>query len=174
MAILQKADNIKEYSEKLSNLLRNIARQSGKKCTIRDEIEIVKDFIFIEKLAFGFGFEHEIECEEEDLLESKCISFLLQPIVENAVLHGLPNNREEAFLKITISREGKNLLLSVFDNGDGMQGENLTKMNFSGIALSNIATRLEMEYGSAAGITFKSKENEFTEVIVTLPLEIEK
>ncbi len=178
MAIIHQADNIKEFSEKLSRLLRTITHNFGKPCTLRDELECIKDYLFIEQIAYGFHFTSEIECEDDSLLDIACLNFFLQPIIENSILHGLGTKEDPGYLKVTVSAARFNdedvVEISIFDNGVGMDVSIGEGRRFTGIGLGNVSERLRRTYGPQYDLEVQSSLGEFTEVIIRIPRTVKE
>ncbi len=172
MAIIHHADNIKTVTEVLSRLLRNTTKSSDGDSTVGEELANVKDYLFIEQLAYQFSFSVEYDIPQ-DITDIPCIKFLLQPIVENAVLHGLGEKEGSGCLKIGACRTtfaGKPVAeISIFDDGAGIDSLIIEKKQFSGIGITNVSERLKMTYGPEFEPEIHSIKNEFTEVIIRVP-----
>ncbi len=176
MAIMQGIDNIKDYSEKLVHLLRNIANAKDNN-TVGDEVECMQDYIDIQSLAYHYSFEVEYIYPDnwEEIKNTECVRFILQPLVENAIVHGVATKGSEGYLKIEISYKlyngGECIEFSIFDNGVGMVQDEINKKFMSGIGFSNVQERLKRAYGDKYGISVDSIKGEFTECIVKIPLK---
>lgn len=123
----------------------SINRVDQQQVPLMDELEFTGTYLAIEKTRFSDRLTIETDIEE-DTLEARVPSFLLQPLVENAVKHGISKNMQPGILKITSKRQGRFLRLSVEDNGPGL-GET---MNDEGVGLENIRQRLTQLYSEAA------------------------
>ena len=119
----------------------------------------------------------------EGLEQSWIHSMLIQPVVENAIMHGLSEklgSGETAIVRIAAERNGNALLLHVWDNGVGMTEEQCMrvvqetdrKQSNLHIGLSNIHKRIKYLYGSSYGLNIYSEPGQYTEVILTLPLSL--
>lgn len=119
----------------------SINRVDQQEVALVDELEFTGTYLAIEKTRFSDRLTIETEIED-DTLGAKVPSFLLQPLVENAVKHGISKKMHPGILKITSNKKGGSLYLSVEDNGPGLNG----KMNSNGIGLENIRQRLTQLY----------------------------
>lgn len=176
MAIMQGNENIKDYSEKLVHLLRRIANVKDRN-TINDEIECLKDYIDIQSLAYHYSFKVEYIFSDnwDDIKEVECVRFILQPLVENAIIHGVATKSNEGYLRIQVYSKSSDtsdvIEISIFDNGVGMNKNEIEGNLMSGIGLSNVQKRLKSAYGENFGIRVDSIKGEFTECIVKLPFK---
>ena len=115
---------------------------------------------------------------DPELQNAKILHMLLQPIIENAVLHGFEGNYSAGTIKLILQRDEDKLLISVVDNGMGMEAyelDSLRKKVYSedpgtgGFALWNIVQRIRMSYGPQYGVEIESEVGEYTSVRLTLP-----
>uniref|UniRef100_UPI00289B5BA4 sensor histidine kinase n=1 Tax=Anaerotignum sp. TaxID=2039241 RepID=UPI00289B5BA4 len=128
------------------------------------EIELAKAYIAIEKARFGNRLDVDFHIKG-DIYNLKVPILVLQPIIENAIIHGVLPKAEGGTVDIQISREGKTLFFSVKDNGVGMDKaklENILAGYTNHIGLSNIDSRLRRLYKQ--GLEMTSKEDEGTEI----------
>lgn len=131
-----------ETARRLLNLLKrflqiSIERVNKQLVPLMDELEFTGTYLAIEKTRFSDRLTIETDIED-DTLKALVPSFLLQPLVENAVKHGISKKMQPGILKITSKKSGEYLDLSVEDNGPGINGT----LNGSGIGLENIRQRL--------------------------------
>lgn len=163
MAIIQKADNIKEAVDVFGRLLTKVNRSIDEYVTIEEEISNLKDYVYIEKLRYGDKFRVEYNIEPQ-LLEQKCLKFILQPIVENAIFHGIEPLEGEGVIQIEAFEEASGIIMQVIDNGVGFSEEDLDRISrktrktgrgLSGIGLKNIDERIKLIYGEDYGMTIK-------------------
>ena len=181
MAVIQKSRNIEQITRALENLLRNVAKGTDDKISLHQELKLVDDYIHIQKVRYVEVFDYFCQVPEE-LLACSIIKFTLQPIVENAIFHGLEPKGE--FGEIRISAEcgtGGDLFITVEDNGVGMTPEELQglkdtlqnhdKNSLSGMGVANVDARLKLIYGPAYGLLYESLPGEYTRVIIHIPRE---
>ncbi len=174
------ANAIKLLSKSMRYVLSNTKTSST---TLEKELDYVSTYMAIMKLRFGSRINYDIKIDESIILsEYMVLPIILQPIIENAISHGLRDMEENGhiILKIRLSKDRSNLSAYIFDNGIGMSKEELrmviahlntpVKDSEHGIGLYNINNRIHLFYGQEYGITIKSKENFGTCVTVTIPL----
>ena len=149
--------------------------------TLAKELEYVEVYLSIQKIRFGDRVNYTIQYSEDmDLNDYKILPLLLQPVVENAVIHGLERNLLNGQIIINISKPADNLLfIKISDNGKGMNADSLKELNnrinsasldsASSIGLYNINQRIKLLYGAEYGITFTSQLNEGTTVTLIIP-----
>ncbi|MBM7566174.1 sensor histidine kinase YesM [Paenibacillus sacheonensis] len=179
MAIMVKADNIVESITTLGDYLQPMFKQ-GMLCTIREEIEYIENYIKImnNRMAGGVKLDYQISPE---VLDYPILRFLLQPLVENAITHGL-KNRTGGTVKITATEEKNQIVWSISDNGEGMseaklqeerdslmRGNNEQSQEKKGIGLYNTNRRIQLHFGDHYGIKIHSKPQEGTELKFKLP-----
>lgn len=171
-------DDVKEMVLSLSALFR-LGLNNGLEITTLDkELEHVRQYLNIQQQCYEGLFEYSIHAEP-DLLKLPVLKILLQPLVENSILHGLRDRRDPGPGEITVTAElsGSRLLLTVTDNGSGMNVEALqpklqpVQGRSGGYALSNIISRLQLYYGSEASLTFRSQPLAGTVAVISIPFE---
>lgn len=179
-AMMSRADTVSEGLSSLSHILRNSIIDDNSYITIPDEIRCIEDYIVIQKIRYGELIElhKQIDPETEDCLIMK---FLLQPIVENSILHGMQKNES---LDITIQTELRNGLveITIADNGSGFDMEEkldketnrIKSSKMSGIGLENVKQRLELEFRSEQSFTIQSEKGAGTTVKITYPFRKKK
>lgn len=119
-------------------------------------------------------FEYRIEVHES-CRSIEILKILLQPLVENAILHGFNDKEDVGFILIRIERHEHTLRLEVADNGCGMDlakihAEELPAGERKGYAISNLVDRLNLQYGEQASLGFHSEINVGTTVVITIPI----
>lgn len=180
MAVIQKSKNIELITKALENLLRNMAKGLGDKIPLSQELSLVEDYIHIQKVRYVEIFDVIYEIPKE-LYQAKIVKFTLQPIVENAIFHGIEPTGEFGEIKITARADQDSLYITVEDNGAGMTEDELHKIeeslqtgrkdSLSGMGVSNVDSRLKLIYGPGYGLTYESAPGEFTRVTIHLPKE---
>ncbi len=179
MAIIQNADNIKKMVEALSRLLANTTSKVGQFITIGDEINNLKDYIYIQKIAYKNKFKVFWDVDEETL-SCRCIKFFLQPVVENAIFHGIDPKDGVGTISISVRRKEQSIVIEVVDDGIGMSSKKANDLlhgkqeegrKFSGIGISNVYERIKMTYEEKSNMTIESKPGEGTSVVIVIPME---
>ena len=146
--------------------------------TVKDELEHVRNYLMIQQMRFKNKFTYEIDADE-DTLELASLKLMLQPMVENAIYHGMEFMDGDGVVQIRAWREAEDLYLRVRDNGLGMteeQVENLFRdsghvpsKRGSGIGVRNVNERIQLYFGEGYGLRIESEPDEGTDVIIHLP-----
>lgn len=154
------------------SLLRNAITTGEEFCTIEKELEILNDYISIQQLSFDEPFDVIWEIDPE-LKQCKTIKLSMQPIVENAILHGLKGKDGPKQLKIQCRQSGENIEFIVSDNGIGTDRQidfnKPIRSTTKSIGLSNVQSRIRMHFGNMYGLSFTSVVSEGTSVRMLLP-----
>lgn len=173
------ANVIKLLGKSMHYVLENTGTYST---TLKKELDYISIYLTIQKLRFNDRVNYTLNIVENMNLEDyQILPLLLQPIVENAILHGLEGTEINGQIVIEVKTKGDEfLLIDIYDNGLGMTKEeldNLTKnihirnkKSTSSIGLYNINQRIRLFYGEAYGMEIKSSPLEGTQVSLTLPL----
>ncbi|WP_173917218.1 sensor histidine kinase [Halobacillus sp. Marseille-Q1614] len=175
MAKVNKQEKISVMAAALGNMMRNIISKKAPMITIREELEIVRNYITIQKYRYDQRLDFTLDVSPE-LEESLIPKLSIQPIVENAIQHGLEEMVSSCRIIVTISEAEDNLEIIVSDNGPGIEEDKLEsiyrgliKSKSSGIGINNINERIKMMYGEDYGITIKSEAGKGTEVVIKVP-----
>lgn len=164
-SILGDNDNVNEMILALSSMFQLGLSQGRDIVRMEDELSHVRYYLMLQQQCYEGRFDFRIEVEDESIL-SYCIPKLtLQPLVENAILHGFRDIEEGGLILIQLSRagDGDMLRIAVEDNGIGIDSEgqppllSQLPMSHKGYALRNIKDRLRLYYGQAASVQFVSK-----------------
>jgi two-component system LytT family sensor kinase len=116
-------ENANRYLSKFAKLTRNVLDDAGKELTtIEQEAELLKDYLLMEQLRFGFQFQIDIDEKEIDQ-QIEIPAMLLQPFAENAVKHGVSALKDKGVIKVVITKTGSALALAVKDNGGGFNSK---------------------------------------------------
>lgn len=166
-------DNICVLIDELTRYYRSVFSMSQNVVTLRQEFEMIKNYFDVTKLSYQIEFEVSFEASE-DALSCNILKMLLQPIAENAVLHGIQGIADG---KITVgaTREGEFLNISITDTGYGMIPEKLAEINngkstSKHYGLRNIRDRIRLYYGEHCGLTVDSAPGRGTCVTVKIPV----
>lgn len=170
----------------LGKTLHYVLENNGTTLTTLDrELEHVKNYLTIQKMRFGERINYSIIISPElDVKECLILPLLLQPVVENAVVHGLEDINGIGVIEISISVIDKFLQISVKDSGKGIPEEELARINRmldtpelqpqSSIALYNINQRIRLRYGEEYGLKLDSALGVGTKVILKFPSDLPK
>ena len=154
---------------RLSNILRRLLRQHDTFVPLRDEIEFIDNYLDIEVIRFGRDNLQIFKEIDEDALDAFVPSMLLQPIIENAIKHGLAPRLEGGKIYVRAHRRDGNLAIEIDDNGVGMSHERLQEVYGGGIGISNVHERLRLLYGDQFEMDIRSKEGEGTQIRIAIP-----
>ena len=164
MAIIQNAENIQDMVDALWRMLKNSTSRGKTDFTLKDEIQNVEDYIHILKATNVHKF-HVTYDVDPDLLEIACPKFIIQPVVENAIMHGVLPKQGFSTIMITAHQEGDEVVIMVENDGLPITADRLAQVNSTlgqahkGLGLSSIHQRLQLLYGTDAGLTITSDEN---------------
>lgn len=188
MARLNEGPQISEMVTALSSLLEAGIGKGVPMVAMKDELNFVDSYILIMKNRYGdrLTFEKNID---RDFMDVKVPKLMLQPILENAIYHGIDKVRSKGTIRLNLFKVEQSIQIEVIDNGPGMSEEKLTILNHKleqmddgylvstesnnneGIGLPNVNRRLKLFYGEKYGISVQSQASAFTKVIITIPIE---
>lgn len=159
----------------LSKFFRGNLERRNVFCELREELEHSKNYMELYKDIYPDRLEIQWDVDES-LLSMGIPTYILQPIVENSLVHGMEPMIGTCTIRIWVGEEEGNLVISVWDNGEGIPAEKLTgimtgELESRHIGISNVRDRIRMCYGSEYGLTIESKYHEYTEVRLILPLD---
>lgn len=179
MAQVSGHDGIRRMAAALISIVSCSFRSNVSPYTVREELEVLDSYVYLMQIRYSEGFEvhYQIQPECEGYLLPRLI---LQPLVENAITHGLTEMDEElGQVWISVYCEGDSLCLEVRDNGQGMTPEQIeqilrgrprTKEDNTSIGLENVLARIRLYYGPLAKMEVESQPNVSTCVRLRLPL----
>lgn len=159
----------------LAKLLRQSISNEDEIVTIFSEIGYTKSYLTIQQMRYKDKLEFEIDIEENILKES-IVKLVLQPLVENAIYHGIKYKEGKGLIKITAYKENSDIIISIEDNGKGMEEEVLQRIfdkkenSYNGVGVNNVNNRLKLYYGSDYGLKYRSKIDVGTVVEVRIPV----
>jgi two-component system, sensor histidine kinase YesM len=180
MAQEYKAYKIVELVNALTTLFRIGLNKGNEFISVEEEIEHVKSYLIIQMTRYESKIEYEIQIDEA-VKKYQVLKLTLQPLVENAIYHGIRNKRGKGKITISIRQKNDALELSVHDTGIGIEKEHLQELNHSletmsderkkGYGLFNVNERIKLTHGSQFGITVESKYQVGTTIIALLPIK---
>ena len=168
-------ESVVKMIETLAEFFRLTLHEGNETIPVRDEIKHVESYLTIQKMRFGKTFDFDIEMDPaaEGFLSMKMI---LQPLAENAIIHGIGRTGEGGLISIRACMGSDNsIVYEVKDNGMGMTSEILERVKKnepsgnSGIGIRNISQRINLYYGDGYGLAFESEPEEGTKVSVRIP-----
>lgn len=178
-AMISGAGNIADMISCLGELLEASTQRGEDMIPLKRELELVKSYAKIKSWTMKFRFKLDFEIEEE-LYDFKIFKFCLQPIVENAVIHGI-EELEDGVINIKAYRKGNDVVISVSDNGQGMDEKKVAEIlafkedsmaprkKFSGIGLPSIDGVIRLKYGAQYGISIESEMGRGTTITILMP-----
>lgn len=186
-ALLHDMDEISDITEALSRVFRNMISNKNELLPLRQEMDNIKNYMKIQQFRFNNKFQYAFEIEDEVADKYMVPRMVLQPLVENAIMHGLEHKIEGGWVLIRAYVTQKRFILSVTDNGAGISESRLELLNHImagnpsefvsnddsrhvGIALININRRIKLNFGKPYGITLSSTPEVRTTSEVVLPL----
>ena len=185
MSQAQGANGITEMTTSLATLLRSISKGTSLLVPISEELSLVKNYFTIQNLRYGGMIRLNITVDDEMIMNAQILKFTLQPIVENAIFHGLEpkggtGNIDLHAYYVPGDNAAKNICINVRDDGVGIpkdqcltllndhDGENRSEF-FKEIGISNVHKRLQYEFGMQYGLLIESEEGKYTNIRVTIP-----
>ncbi|GGC84031.1 sensor histidine kinase YesM [Thalassobacillus devorans] len=179
LAKINKQEKISVMVEALGSMMRNILSKKAPMITIEEELEIVNSYITIQQYRYDKRLKFSLTVED-DLKKSKIPKLSIQPIVENAIQHGLEEMVGECSIHVSIMAHEDDIQITVQDNGPGIEESKLEgiykgqiRSKSSGIGLSNINERIKLMFGQQYGLTIKSRVGEGTTIYILLPIMTE-
>ena len=185
MATIQNAPGIAEMATALSRLLKDISKGTTNLVPLSHEISLIKEYFTIQQYRYGGAITLSFDIEDESLTACKILKFTLQPIVENAIFHGIEPKGSAGTIGIHIYQDSNtDVHIDVTDNGIGMEEEvaahlldkelSADSSFFREIGVSNVHKRLQYEFGSSYGLHVTSQAGKFTTVSILLPFQTEE
>ena len=183
MATIQHAPGVAEMVTALSRLLKSVSKGTRRLVPLEEEFSLLEDYFTIQRYRYGGTITMEIRPPEDEELLRTCLipRFTLQPLVENAIFHGIEPTGECGTITLSGREDGEDLLLCVEDDGAGIEPELLgtlltaerehDRSSMNGIGLANVHKRLQLTYGERYGLSVESVLGEYTRVTVRLPKE---
>ncbi|OPH59314.1 peptidase C56 [Paenibacillus ferrarius] len=176
MAEMEKVDEVVTMTSALSKLLRSSISKGEELIPIAVELQHIQNYLTIQNIRYRNKFTYAIEVDS-DLLSSSILKIILQPLVENAIYHGMKHLPERGHIRITGRRIGGMIELKVIDNGVGMSEEQLKGLTLKtrqtesgkGFGLHNVNHRIQLYFGELYGLQFESELEEGTTVTVRIP-----
>lgn len=198
MATIQGAAGIADMVTVLARLLKNVSKRTESMITLREELELAGDYFQIQQYRYGSSISIRYDIESEDLYDCMVHRFSLQPLIENALFHGLEPKRAPGTITVTASSKPEAvsrrkpdgseaerlLILSVTDDGIGMSQETIASVLsddgtkgsdfFKHIGISNVNSRIQYDFGSSYGITITSEPGVYTTMTIRIPYIVKK
>lgn len=178
MANLEDAEITEKMILSLSNLFRYNLRTVEQEVSLEQELQVLKDYMYIQRMRFGHRLRYEETiCVEKDRVYMP--SLTLQPLAENAIQHGLSGRVEGGTIQLRVWEEDGRLRLALHDDGEGISQERLREINKNihevnttgrGIGLGNVARRIDMMY-EGGKLVVESEEGKGTTILIDIPFK---
>lgn len=170
----EKAPETGKLIEALAKLFRLSLNNGKELILLNSEVEHLKNYLVIQKKRYGNSIKFSLDIEEE-LLDCKVLKLILQPLLENAIVHGIDKKEGKGNINVTIKKSDGNIIYEIVDDGIGIDVdeaysllENTTESN-KGIGIKNINDRLKLSFGDQYGLQFFHAEGGGTKVVVLHP-----
>lgn len=184
MIICDKNDKALLSLEKLSEFFKTVLKQSGKEIPLVEEIKHVENYLTIQKLRNVNKINYSIDVDER-IEHIDILRFILQPIIENAISHGIRQKRGMGLVTVSCNLQYEDVIIEIKDTGVGIDAETLECMNRrldeckndetksgEGIGIINVNRRIKLFYGMDYGLRYESIKGEWTKAIIKIPYRI--
>ena len=185
MAESKKTDQVVKIVSALSDFFRISLSKGMDWITIGEEMELIRSYLTIQKMRYHDILDFNIDVDE-DVADNTILKLILQPLVENALYHGIKNKRQGGTISVRARRNGTDeVLLEVEDNGIGFAPERLAQLRAglenasgdiyleSGFGIGNVNRRIQLYYGKTYGLSIESEYTIGTCVTLLIPAKME-
>ena len=171
MAEFNDSKRVVEVTKSLAKYFRLALNQGHEQISLKDEIDHVRQYLFIQKQRYGEKLQYEIK-ELKQYDDYKIPKLILQPLVENAIYHGIKEMNRQGMIRVSVYENSHQLILSIYDNGRGFVTHDTADtllMHLGGVGLKNVNQRLQLQFGKSYHMEIKSEENTYTEIRLYFP-----
>jgi len=179
MAHIQGSKGIVTALDSLIQLLVFTSKINSRFITIEEELELLSHYLNIMNLRFFNKFTVEYDIDK-NVYKYKTLKFILQPIVENAIIHGFGDSQIQGKIKVKVALKNNTIDYIIEDNGKGMSEETIkralmveddgSEKKFNKIGLYNVNKRIKLEFGEQYGLNIISQVGKYTKVIMKTPI----
>lgn len=174
-ALINRQTEISQMAQLLSTFYRTTLNKGKSETLLANEIRNVKSYVDIQLLLNDNAFDVAYQIDDQ-LPSQEVPNLLLQPLVENAIMHGILPNQEKrrGKLFLSVTRVDDRILFTIMDNGLGIEAEKiplLTQTQSGGYGLKNVHERIQLTYGEAYGLSINSILNESTMITFAIPVQ---
>jgi two-component system, sensor histidine kinase YesM len=172
------ADNVSKMISALGKLLEVSINKGEEEITLKEELKLAECYIYIQNVRYNDKFEMRININDESIYSCKMPKLILQPIVENCIIHGFEDKNDNCRIDINAYIKEESIVIEVIDNGMGMDADRIehllfnnenTKHKFNGIGLNNVHERIKLKYGQTYGLSITSEPERGTTVSISIP-----
>lgn len=185
--LIHQQNEVADLAEALSSLFRNCLQRIDSLVTVRDELDNVGHYMLIQRFRFPGKIDYVQELDGDSrLMNCKLPNLTIQPIIENAIFHGLEERVEAGLIVLKVYLTDRRLIIRVTDNGLGIDDTEIARIQKmlqgdvavgseedardQGIGMANINARIKLHFGNEYGIAIASTRNVGTQVEITLPI----
>ncbi|MBS5934400.1 MAG: histidine kinase [Clostridiales bacterium] len=180
MATIQNATGIAEMTTSLSRLMKSVSKDANQIISIQQELDLLNNYFIIQNYRYGGTIRLDINVKNEELYQCQIPKFTLQPLVENAIFHGIEPKGSAGKILITIEYlDVQTIRITIEDNGIGLSEEQISSILtnndnsssglFKKIGVKNVNQRIKYAFGANYGLQFQSKEGEYTIITILIP-----
>ncbi|WP_019423690.1 sensor histidine kinase [Paenibacillus sp. OSY-SE] len=175
MSRMEKAYETAQLVEALSKLFRLSLNSGQELTTVRDEVNHLKNYMIIQQKRYEDMIDFHLETDNEDTLNGRTVKLILQPFVENAIVHGIEKLGEPGCIRVDVFRKEDKLIYRISDTGTGVDVAEMERLmhesgaNNRGFAIKNVNDRIQLYFGDDYGVTFKNNEAGGTIVEIIQP-----
>ena len=175
---LEKAYKTGKIVSSLANLFKLGLNKGSKVTTIGKEIEHLKSYLEIQKVRYDKEPKFSIDIDKS-LYELKTIKLILQPLVENSLIHDIPNLGSKGMVSIKVYEKNNDIIFEIIDNGIGMNKKRINEVfqedieKKKGYGIKNVHERIKLYFGDQYGLSIDSKIGKGTIVKIKIPKKIE-
>lgn len=173
------ASNVSKMVSALGKLLEVSISKGEEQLEFREELELAESYIYIQNVRYNDKFELTLQVEDDRIYSCKVPKLILQPIVENSIIHGFADMEDNCTIVIRARFEENRLLIDVADNGTSMDKDKAEELlnradesrrKFSGIGLKNVHERIRLKYGESYGLRLSADPGTGTMVTISIPI----
>ncbi len=167
--------------KKLGKFMRRCLEVKDSMVTLESELEFTKSYLELQSARFGDRVSYSIYCEVD--VNYIVLPLIIQPIVENAFVHGIESSKSNGIIKIKIYYQGDNVIINVTDNGQGIPSDKMSELRWKlqvndtssgkSIGLTNVNKRIKMYHGDEYGLSVSSELGKGTRMTITLPRNVD-
>ena len=177
VALCNNETQIASMVSSLASIMRYSIKNPEQMVALREEIEHVENYVNIQAMRYDNNFDMKLEVSSQ-LLDFKVPKFIIQPLVENSIVHGTEKTKNRGLISITVSEIDDKVMICVDDNGSGanieelnkyLEGEKTLLQDSDGFGIKNIDQRIKLVYGEKYGLFYHSNSDSGVTATIQLP-----